>query len=234
VDTGSSGSGSDGRSRHRPAAVTVVEVFADITCPFTHVGLPRVATRLADADSSIILRVRAWPLEWVNGSPLEPGPVADKAAVLRAGLGIEQFSGLDLNSWPSTTIPALNLAAAAHDIGPEVGLVVGRELRDALFEGGRDISDPDVLGDIAARHGLPEPGTEPSQSVLDDYAEGKRRGVRGSPDFFVGDDEFFCPALDLGHDRAGSLTAQFDVAGLDAFISQVIADSATFSGGPTS
>ncbi len=213
------------QSQHRPIATTV-EVFADITCPFTHVGLPRVAARLAEADSFIVLQVRAWPLEWVNGSPLEPGPVADKAAVLRADLGTEQFSGLDVNSWPTTTIPALNLAAAAFDISPELGLIVSRELRDALFEDGHDVSNPIVLADIAARHGLPEPGTEPTQSVLDDYEEGQRRGVKGSPDFFIGNDEFFCPALDLARDQTGSLTAQFDVVGLDTFISQVIANPA--------
>lgn len=211
----------------RSGPTTVVEVFADITCPFTHVGLSMVAKLLAESGSSIELWVRAWPLEWVNGSPLEVGPVVAKAATLRADLGITQFSGLDPESWPTTTIAAHNLSAAAHDLDPAVGLAVSRELRDALFELGRDISDSDVLADIASRHGLPEPPAEPSVAVLDDYAEGQRRGVRGSPDFFVGDDEFFCPALDLGHDRTGNLTARFDDAGLEAFISKLRLPRAT-------
>jgi len=46
--------------------------------------------------------------------------------------------------------------------------------------------------------------------------------VKGSPDFFIGEDEFFCPALDLGHDEAGELTASFDLAGLDRFMSVVL------------
>jgi len=199
-----------------------VEVFADITCPFTHVGLSRVATLLANSGASVDLRVRAWPLEWVNGAPLAAAAVAVKAAALREGLGIDQFSGLDTDHWPSTTIPALNLAASARQAGSAIGLAVSRELRDALFERGTDIADLAVLAEMASRHGLPIPTVEPSQSVLDDYAEGKSRGVRGSPDFFIGNDEFFCPALDLGHDEYGNLTAQFDMRGLEAFMAKLI------------
>jgi len=201
---------------------STVEVFADITCPFTHVGLSRVATLLSNSGSSVDLRVRSWPLEWVNGTPLEADAVAVKAAALRKGLGIDQFTGLDTDNWPTTTIPALNLAASARQAGSVVGLVVSRELRDALFERGADIADLAVLAEIAARHGLLDPREEPSQAVLDDYAEGKRRGVRGSPDFFIGDNEFFCPALDLGHDEAGNLTAQFDMHGLEEFMAKII------------
>jgi len=199
-----------------------VEVFADITCPFTHVGLSRVATLLADSGASVDLRVRAWPLEWVNGTPLEAAAVAVKAAALREGLDIDQFTGLDTDHWPCTTIPALNLAASARQAGSAIGLAVSRELRDALFERGTDIADLAALAEMASRHGLPVPAAEPSQSVLDDYAEGKSRGVRGSPDFFIGNDEFFCPALDLGHDESGNLTAQFDMRGLEAFMAKLI------------
>ncbi|MFT4616189.1 MAG: hypothetical protein ACKVG5_14010 [Acidimicrobiales bacterium] len=47
---------------------TTVEVFADITCPFTRVGLKRVVEHLAQIDHPIEVIVRAWPLEWVNGT----------------------------------------------------------------------------------------------------------------------------------------------------------------------
>ena len=58
---------------------TRLEVFADISCPFTHVGLKRfthvglkrVVHELAASDGQIDIVVRAWPLEWVNGAPLE-------------------------------------------------------------------------------------------------------------------------------------------------------------------
>lgn len=50
-----------------------VEVFADLGCPFTHVGLRRLLARRAElARDEPVLLVRAWPLELVNGQPLAP------------------------------------------------------------------------------------------------------------------------------------------------------------------
>ncbi len=200
----------------------MIEVFADITCPFTHVGLSMVADKLSRSEVETNLRVRSWPLEWVNGSSLKAGPVMAKAEILRSELGIEQFAGINPGAWPTTTIPALNLAAAANEIDVRVGLAVNLELRDALFERGQDISDPTVLRGIALAHDIPMTDREPSASVLGDYEDGKRRHVKGSPDFFAGDDEFFCPTLELGHDDSGQLTAQFDIAGLEDFISKTM------------
>ncbi len=199
-----------------------IEVFADINCPFTHVGLELVTSELASHEISFECWVRAWPLEWVNGLPLDAESVRSKADVLRDELGIERFSGFRTDRWPATTISALNLAADAYRVGPQVGLSVSLGLRDALFERGRDISDPQVLAGIAAANDLPAPSAEPTEAVLGDYAEGRRRGVRGSPDFYVGDEEFFCPSLELGHDSSGHLTASFDIAGLRRFVARVV------------
>ncbi len=199
---------------------TPLEVFADITCPFTHVGLKKVISLLADRGTDVEIIVRAWPLEWVNDAPLEAGPVAQKIQALQQQLGIDDFGGFRDDTWPTSTIPALNLAAAAFAVDAATGLRVSLALRAALFEDGLDISDAAVLASLAATEGLPTPGTEPAQGVLDDYAEGQRRGVRGSPDFWVGEDEFFCPALRLGHEN-GHLTAEFDADGLQGFLDRV-------------
>ena len=198
-----------------------VEVFADISCPFTHVGLKLVASRLAEQRPGVECWVRAWPLEWVNGAPLEGGAVAAKIQVLRDQVGAEFFTGFRSDRFPATTIPALNLAAAAYAVDAATGLLVSMELRDELFELGRDIGDPEVLAELAARHGLDVPSAEPSPAVKADYADGRGRGVKGSPDFFTGDGEFFCPALDLDHDDAGRLLAAIDIEGLEAFISTI-------------
>jgi 2-hydroxychromene-2-carboxylate isomerase len=90
-----------------------------------------------------------------------------------------------------------------------------------LFERGEDVGDPDVLAQIAAAHGLPAPSTEPSDAVRADYDTGLARGVKGSPHFFVGSDDFFCPALDLGHDADGHLTARFDADMLAEFFARI-------------
>jgi hypothetical protein len=63
-----------------------LEMFADIACPFTHVGLRRFAAlREARGTTAPRLRVRAWPLELVNGRPFDGPTVAPKVAALRAG-----------------------------------------------------------------------------------------------------------------------------------------------------
>jgi predicted DsbA family dithiol-disulfide isomerase len=198
--------------------MTTVEVFADISCPFTHVGLKRVVAQLRLLDRDTELIVRAWPLEWVNDGPLEAGPVAAKIAAFEEQLGIDDFRGFRADAWPDTTIPALNLAAVAFEVDASTGLAVSLALRSALFEDGFDISDPAVLADLATSFHLAVPDRGPLPRVEADYAEGQQRGVRGSPDFWVGDTEFFCPALDLGHDDEGALLTAFDQRGLEHFI----------------
>lgn len=198
-----------------------VEVFADITCPFTHVGLKQVVRHVADMSEPADVVVRAWPLEWVNGTPLAVDAVITKAAALTEQLGVDDFGGLRADRWPASTIPALDLAAAAYERDTRTGLAVSLDLRSALFEHGLDVGDPDVLAGIAASHGLPAPGPEPRAAIAEDYELGKRRGVQGSPHFYVGTDGFFCPALDLGHDDSGHLTARFDSDQLAEFFAYV-------------
>ncbi len=199
----------------------VVEVFADITCPFTHVGLKRVVQHVDEMERPAIVRVHAWPLEWVNGVPLDVAAVQVKARALADQLGVDDFSGLRADRWPTTTLPALELAAVAQRRDAATGLAVSLELRSALFEHGLDVGDPEVLARIAADHGLATGDPGAADAVRADYEDGVRRGVSGSPHFWVGDDDFFCPALDLGHDANGHLTARLDTAALAAFFARI-------------
>lgn len=200
--------------------VAQLEIFADITCPFTHVGIKKVLAETEDYSKGLQVVIRAWPLEWVNGEPLAAKAVDAKISALREQLGMDAFKGFKSSSWPTTTIPALNLAAAGYRRDLSTGLEVSLALRDALFENGSDIGNPGVLASIAARFDLDPPGLDADSAVLDDYEDGKLRGVRGSPDFWLGDEEFFCPALTLGHNDEG-LTAEFDEEGLQQFMMQV-------------
>lgn len=202
---------------------TTVEVFADITCPFTHVGLKRVVEHVAELDHPIDVIVRAWPLEWVNGAGLDVVAVQAKAVALHDHLGVDDFAGLRPDRWPATTIPALDLAGAAYERDAATGLAVSIELREALFERGLDVSDRRVLAEIATSHEVALPGApvSPSAAVLADYEAGRSRGVSGSPHFWVDHDDFFCPALDLGHDADGNITARFDTDGLARFFARI-------------
>jgi predicted DsbA family dithiol-disulfide isomerase len=209
--------------------VPVVQVYADVVCPFTHVGLRRlVGERVARARRDVVLDIRAWPLELVNGEPLDPGVVADEVAALRASVAPELFAGFDPGRFPHTSVPALSLAAVAYEHAPGTGEAVSLALRTALFEGGQDVSDPAVLAALAASAGLdadrcsPEALDAAATTVRVQWQEGVARGVIGSPHFFVGDEDMFCPTLRISHDEHG-FSVELDRAGFEAFLSRCFA-----------
>ena len=136
------------------AVEPMIEVYGDVTCPFTHVSLVRLVERRDRDGFDEPLHVKAWPLELVNGAPLGSALVAAEIAALRTEVAPDLFTGFDPASWPTTTLPALALAAAAYRISPAIGERASLELRRALFEDGRDIGAPEVLADIGARHGV--------------------------------------------------------------------------------
>src|SRR5580765_3971359 len=91
-----------------------VEVFADVRCPFAHVGLRRLAGRLAAAGADVAFWVRAWPLELVNGAPLEGALIAEEVDELCDQVAPDLFAGFDPSRYPATSLPALGLAASAY------------------------------------------------------------------------------------------------------------------------
>lgn len=204
--------------------MAVLEVFADVCCPFTHVGLRRfVEQRSNRGRPDVVLRVRAWPLELVNGEPLDAAFVAEEVEELRAQVAADLFVGFDQAAFPSTSVPALALAAAAYERDDATGEAVSLALRKALFDEGRDIADPAVLAEIATGVGLDLPDAPDDTSIRADWAEGVERGVQGSPHFFVSDEGagFFCPSLDISRDDAGHLTIKSDPEELTQFFDQI-------------
>lgn len=199
-------------------AASMVEVFADVCCPFTHVGLRRfveIREQLGRHDVGLV--VRAWPLELVNGKPLEASFVAEEVEVLRRAVAPDLFRGFIPEQFPSTSLPALALAAAAYRQSAATGEAVSLELRDLLFEQGVDISTPVVLDEVARRHGIRIDDRDRG-SVHSDLAEGRERGVVGSPHFFTSGGAFFCPSLQVTRDEAGELRVKVDQDALGAFI----------------
>jgi 2-hydroxychromene-2-carboxylate isomerase len=92
-------------------------------------------------------------------------------------------------------------------------------LRDALFEEGRDIGRHDELQRVADDAGLPGL-LDPVEAVVEDWHEGLRRGVVGSPHFFVAGSDFFCPSLDIRR-VDDHLQIAADPAGLDELVALV-------------
>jgi 2-hydroxychromene-2-carboxylate isomerase len=176
----------------------VIDVYADVTCPFAYVGIERIVAVRDRLRSRELLHVKAWPLEVVNGEPLTGPGIAEKVRELRREVAPDLFHGFDPANFPSSSLPALALAAAGYRTSTPVGELVSLTLRRALFEDGGDVSDPDVLDAIARACAVTAPRAP--ADVLEDWEEGRRRGVQGSPHFFVDEEGFFCPALQIDHD----------------------------------
>lgn len=203
-----------------------IEVFADVACPFTHVGLRRFVER-RDADPALAevrLRVRSWPLEVVNGAPLDPDFIAEEVDEIREQVAGDLFRAFDPAAFPATSLPAMALAAAGYRRDVATGEAISLEVRDLLFEEGRDIADPTVLAEVAERHGLAiDLDDPPVELVQDDHAEGEARGVQGSPHFFTPAGAFFCPSLDISRDDAGHLRITADPVGFEQFLDSCFA-----------
>jgi predicted DsbA family dithiol-disulfide isomerase len=197
----------------------VIEAYADIWCPFAHVGLRMVKRRRDECGrDDVPLRIHAWPLELVNERPQDAEATATHVQELRAQISPELFKGFDPATFPSTTIPALALAACAYDCSDATGEAVGFALRDALFECGHDISDSKVLASIGLSHGIEGVPETYRESVRRDWIDGQKRGVKGSPHFFCGQKNVFCPSLDIAKNQDGHLVIHRNVEALISFL----------------
>ena len=200
-------------------------MFADIWCPFAHVGLRAIEEQRARAGrTEVAIWVRAWPLELVNGAPLDP-TVTGACRGSADQVAPDLFSHLDVDRFPTSTLEALALANRAYRTDLQVGERVSFALRDALFEEGRDISDPVTLEYLAHDLGVVMPDETDRAAVLADWHEGTRRGARGSPHFFCGDADVFCPTLDITKDPAEGLSVVRDTSRLTEFLERCLAQT---------
>ena len=203
-----------------------VEVFADVLCPFTHVGLHTLIDRRVERGlDRPRLKIRAWPLELVNGLPLDADHIAAEIAALRASVRPDLFAGFSVQTFPKTSMPAFALTAAADRTGdPAVIEDVGMALRNAVFEDGVDIGDPEAVGALADSFDLrPIAAAATEAAVRADWDEGKARGVVGSPHFFTPDGgSWFGPGLDISRDSRGDFVVAWK-QGTEEFVERVFA-----------
>lgn len=189
-------------------------MYADVWCPFAHVGIRRVAERRDAAHADAVLRVRPWPLELVNGRPMDAAFIGEEVVDIRAQVAPDLFAQFDEHAFPTTTMPALALVEVAYEVDLPTGERASLAVRDALFEQGRDVGQADVLASIAAELGIGPVQPAHHEAVIAAWHEGQQRGVVGSPHFFTPNGAFFCPALDIarvdGHLRIRAKAGMFD------------------------
>lgn len=196
----------------------MIEVYADVVCPFTHLGLQRLF-RLREelGRSDVSIRVHAWPLEVVNGALAERDLIEEEVAELTEQVAPDLFEGFDPACLPLSTLPALALSERAYRETVGLGEVTSLTLRHELFERGTDVGDPAGVAEIGRRLGVPEVEEQDRTAVIADLEEGRRRGVVGSPHFFIDGTGYFCPTLLIERvdDR---LSISFDAAAFSDFL----------------
>lgn len=202
--------------------MAVIEVFADVRCPFAHVGLRRLVQRRDAGEVDFSLRIRAWPLELVNSAPLDAALIGEEVAALREQVAPDLFGGFSVAAFPETSLPALALTGAAYARGPGVGERVALGLRWALFEEGQDIGSTEILAGLAERWGVPAGADGDGAEVTADWRDGQARGVIGSPHFFLGGEGYFCPVLDISHED-GRLQIVDNRSVFDEFVQRALA-----------
>ncbi len=206
----------------KPAST--IEVFADVWCPFTHVGLRAIdEQRRRSGRTGVAIWVRAWPLELVNGAPLDPAVTAEHAEDLRNQVAPNLFRHLDLARFPRSTLHALALANRAYRSDLKVGEQMSLALRNALFEEGRDISERATLEQLAGEYGVDMPDESDDADVVADWHMGVERGVLGSPHFFCGGADVFCPSLDITKDPVRGVSIVRDASRLTEFLARCFA-----------
>ena len=204
-----------------------IEVYADIWCPFSHLSLHTVRALRDTMSPGVPVVVRAWPLELVNGKPLDPAVTATHVAELHEVVP-SLFTRFDPGAMPSSTLGALALVEALNDRDPWRGERVSALLRETLFEQGHPIDDP-LLVRLAQENGVDESVLGDVGPVKERWAEGQVRGVKGSPHIFVGDEDMFCPLLDIERDRFGALQMQERLERLRALLEEGLGPAPTAS-----
>ena len=208
------------------ATDSLIEVFADIWCPFTHVGLRAVdEQRTLTGRFDVAIRVRAWPLELVNGAPLDPATTATHVEHLREQVAQTMFTDFRVDHFPTSTLEALALVERAYRTDVGLGERASFALRDALFEHGQDISERGVLTNIAVHLGIELPDEVDREAVVADWRQGQERGVRGSPHFFGGETDSFCPSLQITKDPEHGVSIERDASRLTAFLEKCLPPS---------
>lgn len=189
-----------------------VDIWSDIACPWCFIGKRRfeealdafghkdhvrVTWRSYQLDPSLPERYDGTEAQYLAAVKGMPADEVDRML----GLVTEQARTVGLEYDFASTVPAnserghLLLHLAEHTEGVDVSAVKD-DLLSAHFLRGEVISDPDVLVDVGARHGLAEEAVRAAlvddqlqAEVLGEFRTAGAIGVTGVP-FFVFEDKY--------------------------------------------
>ncbi len=188
--------------------VAEIDCYLDFSCPWSYVGLVRLQDTADRNAGRIIIKPVSLNILLATENPslletrLSPNPAKAQWQLKDLQLW-SQMWGIDLKIQEKWPFDAKKAAAAFLLAGPENNSIAyALAIYAAHFGAGLDISDPDVLADVAAAHQVDT--TDFSVRLADDAAleqvagyteELIRRGGFGTPSMFLDQELFF------GNDR---------------------------------
>jgi predicted DsbA family dithiol-disulfide isomerase len=172
-----------------------LEVASDVICPWCYIGKQRLEKAINLLDGDLDVQISWLPFQLNPGMPREGMPRAEyrkakfgsleRSRQLDARVSDEGRSegiefAFDRIERTPNTVAAHKLIQAAQQVS--LGNFVVDALFRAYFEEARDIGDPQVLADIAAKHGVKGwPDKAPDVSALED--EVRAMGITAVPTF---------------------------------------------------
>jgi len=182
-----------------------IDLYTEITCPWCIVGHHRLDKVLAERFPDLAVDIRQHPVLLLPDAPAGGLYIPD---LLRSRYGITdpkvafarpegeaRASGLDLDlgrqlwAYPTQAAHAVILAAAGRDTQHRLAVAI----TNAYFSAAKNISDADVLADIAADYGFDRDqaraiALDPEQHrrVEQEAARSASVGVRSVPHFVFG------------------------------------------------
>lgn len=184
--------------------VVDIDVFSDVVCPWCFVGTERLEHTLASLASELSANVVHHPFYLMPETPPEG---IDIPSYLRRKYGVDprqlfarveaearkEGIDLDLMKQPRAYPTAKAHTLLRHAAAKQSQRALARTLFHSYFIDAEDISDPDVLARLAARHGFTE---EEAKALVSDPREleeteretGRARelGIGGVPFFVFG------------------------------------------------
>lgn len=160
-----------------PPAKVTLDIWSDVMCPWCVIGLNQLDKALAGMAGEVDATVRFHPFELNPDMPEEGeeqsahiqrkyGRTPEQSAGVRETLkGAAERAGYSFDytgqgeappamMW-NTRMAHRLLTWAMRDFGPESQVALKRALFDAHFQARRNVSDPEVLAEVAESVGLP-------------------------------------------------------------------------------
>jgi predicted DsbA family dithiol-disulfide isomerase len=169
--------------------------WAEYYCPWCYITTVRLHTIMPEYEGRVRLRIRPFPLE-VLGGEAAPRDILEQewwlAALQEPAAAFVPYTA---PTWPTTTLPAFEAVWCAAQLDGPAVYDFDLRVRRAFFAESRDISQREVLLDIAREAGVDlasftrlfESG-EAREHILREGRLGREHyGVRGTPTLMLAD-----------------------------------------------